>query len=139
VTPADALTLAKREESHFFDRKALAVKPRKIEKIAVAFSNADGGEFIIGIADDKDQPDPNSRWQGAKDIEDLNAHLQSLFNLDPPLDLRFEILRCENYPRYCLLVRVEKSSKVCKTSEDVVYVRYGAQSLRSKITSGYSS
>jgi ATP-dependent DNA helicase RecG len=129
LTTTDVLALAERQESHFFDRKALGIKPRKIEKIAVAFSNADGGEFVVGVADDQDQPDPNLRWKGAKDIEDLNGYLQSLFSLDPSLDLRFEILASDERPGYCLLVRVEKNSKVCKTSDGTVYVRYGAQSL----------
>ena len=129
LTVEDAFALASREESHFFDRKAVGIKPRKIEKVAVAFSNADGGELVIGISDDHDQPDPSLRWHGAKDIEDLNPYLQSLFQLDPPLDLRSEILACEGRPGYCLFVRVEKHSKVCKTSDGVVYTRYGAQSL----------
>jgi ATP-dependent DNA helicase RecG len=41
----DALYLCQREESHFFDRKAFEVKPANIQKTAVAFANADGGEL----------------------------------------------------------------------------------------------
>jgi ATP-dependent DNA helicase RecG len=129
LTLDEARELTVRAESHFFDRKSKGVQPRQVEKIAVAFSNADGGEFIVGMADDSDQPDPNLRWQGAADIEDLNPYLQSLFNLDPALDLRTEILTCDSMPGYCLRVQVEKSSRVCKTSEGTVYTRYGAQSL----------
>ncbi|MFY0546009.1 helix-turn-helix domain-containing protein [Brevibacillus sp. H7] len=39
-------------EGYFFDRKAFGIQPRQIEKHAVAFANADGGELVIGIADD---------------------------------------------------------------------------------------
>jgi ATP-dependent DNA helicase RecG len=125
----DALKLSERTESHFFDRKAVAIKPRNIEKIAVAFSNADGGEFVIGIADDSDEADSAKRWKGALDIEELNPYLQALFSLDPSVDLRYEILSCDSKPGYCLRVQVEKNAKVCKTSDGTVYARYGAQSL----------
>ena len=50
----DALAFCTRDEGHFFDRKAVAVKPAKMQKIAVAFANADGGEFVVGIADSGD-------------------------------------------------------------------------------------
>lgn len=132
LTGNEALKLSERNESHFFDRKAIGIKPRQIEKIAVAFSNADGGEFVVGIADDSDEADPAKRWRGATDIEELNAHLQSLFSLDPSLDLRYEILTSPDHVGYCLRVQVEKNSKVCKTSDGTVYTRYGAQSLPMK-------
>src|SRR5262245_45747353 len=88
----EALSIARREESHFFDRKALKIDGKKTQKIGVAFANADGGEFYIGIADDKDAPKVEDRWQGAKKLEDLNSHLQVLFALAPSLDMQYEIL-----------------------------------------------
>jgi len=125
----EANTLSAREESHFFDRKHRCIKGAKLQKIAVAFANADGGEIVIGIADDKDEPDPANRWQGASKIEDLNSHLQAIFELTPSLDLKYEILKCENKSGYALRVLVEKSSKVHKTGDGTVYQRHGAQSL----------
>ncbi|MEM7601691.1 MAG: ATP-binding protein [Verrucomicrobiota bacterium] len=129
ISPEEALSFAERSESHFYDRKALEIKPNKIEKIAVAFSNADGGEFVIGIKDDSDEADPKLRWKGANDVEDLNAHLQSLFALVPALDVRYEILTCSDHPGYCLRVQLEKNLQVCKASDGTVYARHGAQSL----------
>lgn len=121
--------LCTREESHFFDRKSFLIKGAKVQKIAVAFANADGGEFVIGIADEKDEPDYTKRWQGAPRIEDLNSHLQAIFEITPSLDLKYEILKCEEKQGYCLLVLVEKSSGIHKTSSGIVYQRHGAQSL----------
>ncbi|WP_139326353.1 RNA-binding domain-containing protein [Azonexus hydrophilus] len=68
ITAADALLLSTRQEDHFFDRKAAAIKGAKLQKIAVAFANADGGEAYVGIADEKDEPDPSKRWAGAPNI-----------------------------------------------------------------------
>lgn len=53
----EALELCTRQEDHFFDRKAFEIAPAKIERIAVAFANADGGEFVVGICDEKAEPD----------------------------------------------------------------------------------
>src|SRR5690606_3161392 len=65
ISTADALLLSTRQEDHFFDRKAAAIKGAKLQKIAVAFANADGGEAYVGITDEKDEPDPSKRWAGA--------------------------------------------------------------------------
>lgn len=74
------------DESHVFERKGLAVSGRQLQKIATAFANAD---LVIGIKDDKQQPDVSKRWDGARKLEDLNQHLQSLFDVKPTLDLRY--------------------------------------------------
>lgn len=50
ISSADALLMAKRQEDHFFDRKAAAITGAKLQKVAVAFANADGGEIYIGVA-----------------------------------------------------------------------------------------
>ncbi|ANK98167.1 MULTISPECIES: AlbA family DNA-binding domain-containing protein [Rhizobium] len=56
ISKDDALALCTRPEGDLYDKKAAAIDGKKVEKIAVAFANADGGEFIIGIADDKFLP-----------------------------------------------------------------------------------
>jgi len=117
------------EESHFYDRKAASIKGKKVQKIAVALANADGGEFVIGIGDDKDEPDPTKRWQGVAKIEELNSHLQAVFEIKPTLDVKYETLKCDTKPGYCLRVLIERSSEVHQTSDGTVYQRYGAQSL----------
>jgi ATP-dependent DNA helicase RecG len=122
-------SISEREESHFFDRKALGVKGREIQKAVVAFANADGGELIIGIRDPKHAPNVEERWQGADSLEDLNGYLQAVFNVQPALDVRYEVLLCEGKPGRVLRLNIEKSSAVCKTGEGTVYVRQGAQSL----------
>jgi ATP-dependent DNA helicase RecG len=82
----DAISLTQRDESHFFDHKALEVSGQKVQKIATAFANADGGEFVIGIKDSKDEPDEMKRCKGANRIEEFNPHLQALSEVAPTLD-----------------------------------------------------
>lgn len=129
ISQKEVLTLSQREESHFFDKKALSVPGKQVQKIAVAFANADGGELLIGIADSKDEPVPEKRWQGAVNIEALNSKLQAIFEIQPTIDLRYEFLKSDEKGGYVLRVTIEKSSQVHKTADETVYVRYGAQSL----------
>ena len=75
LSKADAMALAQRAEDHFYDRKAAAIKGAKLQKVAVAFANSDGGEVYIGIADDKDEVlrlvqntlPPGANWDGRDD------------------------------------------------------------------------
>ncbi len=129
LTEQEALSIATNQESHFFDRKAVSIDGRKIQKLAVAFANADGGEFVIGIADDSDEPQPHNRWKGVTNLEQLNSYLQALFEITPSIDLRYEFLRCDSFNGYVLRVLVEKGSAVHKTADGTVYQRHGAQSL----------
>jgi ATP-dependent DNA helicase RecG len=129
ITEGEANDFSRRQESHFFDRKSASIKGKKVQKISVAFANADGGEFVIGISDDKDEPDPKNRWKGTTHIEELNSHLQVIFEIAPTLDCRYEILKCEAKPGYVLRVLIEKSSEIHKTGAGIVYQRHGAQSL----------
>lgn len=129
ITDDEALTFCGMDEGHFFDRKSSAIDGRKTQKIAVAFANADGGEFVIGISDDKDEPIVANRWRGAEKIEDLNGLLQALFDISPSLDLKYEFLKCLSKYGLVLRILIEKSSDILKTADGTVYQRYGAQSL----------
>jgi len=129
ITEEEAYTLSTRQESHFFDRKSRDVSGKNAQKIAVALANADGGEFVVGIADDKDEGDPIQRWRGFSQLEQLNGLLQALFEITPNLDIRYEVLTCEGRPGYVLRAMLEKTSNVHQTSNGTVYQRHGAQSL----------
>lgn len=130
ISKDDALILAERDESHFFDHKAMQVSGQKVQKISTAFANADGGEFIIGIIDKKEEPDPNKRWAGGSNIEEFNAHLQAISEIVPTLDFSCTFLICKEFPGMIMHVRIEKSASVHETAAKEIYVRQGAQSLK---------
>lgn len=129
ITAPDALILATKQEDHFFDRKAAAIKGAKLQKIAVAFANADGGEIYVGVADEKDEPDPAKRWAGAPSIEDYNQHIQALTEVQPALPMELSFLKAEGKHSYVLRIQIEKSQAVHKVADGTVYERKGAQSL----------
>lgn len=129
ISVEEANTLCCRHESHFFDCKAIEVSGKSVQKAVVAFANADGGELIIGIKDRKDAHSPEEQWDGKEKIEDLNSLLQAIFEITPSLDLRYDLLKCDERRGYILRVIIEKSSEVHKTSDNKIYQRQGAQSL----------
>jgi ATP-dependent DNA helicase RecG len=129
IEQRDADLLTSRQEDHFFDRKALRASGKTVQKIAVALANADGGEFVVGIADDEEEPLAQQRWLGASKIEEFNSHIQALTEIKPALAAEYTIISAENQNGLVLLVRVEKSSEVHQTSDGTVYTRKGAQSL----------
>jgi ATP-dependent DNA helicase RecG len=85
-------------------------------------ANADGGDFVIGIADEKEEPDPSKRWGGASTIEELNCHFQALVEAKPGLPMEATLLKTAAYPGYTLLVRIEKSPALHATADGTVYI-----------------
>jgi ATP-dependent DNA helicase RecG len=129
ISETDSLALSTRKEDDLFDRKSATADGRAVQKIAVAFANADGGELVLGVADEKAEADPNKRWSGLTNPEGYNSHLQALFNLNPTVDFRHEFLLAEGKEGYVLRIYIEKSAEVAKTGDGKVYQRKGAQSL----------
>lgn len=130
ISQDDALEIIKKGESHFFDYKSIATNGQKVQKIATALANADGGEFIIGIEDEKSEPDLLKRWKGGSKIEDFNPHLQALAELNPSLDFDTTFFTCPTLPGIVMSIKIEKSAFVHKTASGEVNVRHGAQSLK---------
>ena len=129
ISDEELTKIVDREESHFFDIKQHAGSGKSIQKVAAAFSNADGGELIIGIKDKRTGDTLNERWEGIGDIEQLNGHVQALFEVKPALDITYEFLRRERAGGYALRILIEKGTRVCATADGKIYVRQGAQSL----------
>ena len=129
ITKEEKLYFTQRQESHFYDRKAKEIGGKKIQKIAVAFANADGGDFIVGIKDDKDEQDYTKRWCGENNKEAFNDVFQNLIEISPSIPYIPEFLFDETTKTYALRITIEKSDKVHYTADSTVYQRVSAQSL----------
>src|SRR3954447_5761531 len=128
ISDAQANHLATREEGHFLDLKAIEVSPAKLTKSMSAFANSDGGELLIGLAEnEKEKP---AIWRGFADQEAANGHIQA-FEDQFPLggDFRYEFLRCERKRGLLLHATILKSAGIKTASNGKVYVRRGAQNL----------
>jgi ATP-dependent DNA helicase RecG len=80
------------------------------------------------VKDNKDERNPNHRWDGLPSIEDLNFVLQNLHETNPQVPHQAEFLKGPG-GTYALRIYIEKSESVHRTTSGVVYVRKGAQSL----------
>ncbi|MDR5807659.1 ATP-binding protein [Caballeronia sp. LZ019] len=125
----EAIALISRPESHFFDKKSARLSGASLQKIVVALANADGGDVLIGIEDDKADESPEKRWHGLPSIEEFNGHLQALHEVFPQVPSSMEFLVAKDLPGYVLSMRIDKSPQVHQTSSKDVYLRKGAQSL----------
>lgn len=128
ITESEKIDFSERNESHFYDNKAFNISGKKIQKIACAFANADGGEFIVGIKDKKDEADPASRWEGIADQEQFNFVFQNIQLLNPTIPHNAEFL-IDSANTYAVRIIIEKSPSVHKTSDETVYIRNSAQSI----------
>lgn len=130
IKEEEVLYLCTKDEDHYFDKKAYGIKGKGVQKIAVAFANADGGDIIFGIADESDEPKPLNRWQGKESTEDYNQIIQALSELVPSIDFRFDFLiKNGDIRNYILRVKISKGLAVHETADGKIYVRKGAQSL----------
>ena len=129
ISNNEILDLSSRQEGHFYDRKSKEIDGKKIQKIACAFANADGGDFIVGIKDDKDEPNPNNRWRGFATKEEFNHVFQNLMEVKPSIPYVATFLQSATDNSFALQVTVEKSEKVHSTADNTVYIRVSAQSI----------
>lgn len=100
----------------------------------MALANADGGDFVVGIKDDKDEPDFRFRWDGAENKEFFNPIFQNLHEISPRIPYFAEFMLDEKTNTICLRITIEKSEKVHNTTDGTVYIRASAQSLPIKDT-----
>lgn len=117
------------KEDQFGDVKALEIKPSKITEDISAFANADGGELYIGIDQYKTEEDEKRVWRGFRDHEAANGFIQC-FEKYFPLGSEFQYEFIESaFPGLLLHVIVNKTIGVTLASNNVPYLRRGAQSL----------
>jgi ATP-dependent DNA helicase RecG len=96
LTSEQALSFSTRPEDEFFDRKSADCSGKSAQKAGVAMANAEGGEVIFGVADEKSEPDPKKRLSPYSKPEDANGVLQALFELNPALVFRYSFYEVES-------------------------------------------
>lgn len=124
ISKQQADTIRLIDENQFGDLKAKEVSPNDLTKHISAFANADGGDLYIGITDKE------RVWNGFKDTEAANGHIQALETYFPlGTDFLYEFLASNEYLGSVLHIQINKTLGVIKASNGVPYLRRGAQSL----------
>ena len=124
ITPEQAEKVRLIDENQFADIKGIEIAPRDLTNTISAFANADGGELYVGITDKE------RHWRGFRNIEAANGHLQAFKDFFPlGTDFQYEFFECKKYKGLVLHIQINKTQSVMRASNNVPYIRRGAQSL----------
>lgn len=120
-------------ESQYLDRKSARKKPSELLKHLIAFANADGGQLVIGIEDEKQDNIITGFKDGrAYPIDDFKKIDREM--RETPLDLSFEEIPVVNHKGeedLILVISVELSSnRVIAAPNDEVYLRQGDETVK---------
>lgn len=120
--------LLKRED-HFFDFKSKRIKPATLQETFVAFANADGGELIIGIEDEKVS---GQRVDPFSNPEEANALIHVLLEETKPAveGLGIEFFAVSG--GVLLHVTIPKSPKAHYTASGDCYIKLNAEKKKIK-------
>ena len=120
-------------EGQYSEVKAIQISPGKLTKAISAFANTDGGDVYVGV--DEIQLGggvKKRRWNGFHDVEAANSHLQTFERLFPlGTGFHYEFLRRAGNPNSGLVlhIQVSRNPSIIKATDDIPYIRRGAQSL----------
>ena len=113
-------------ENYFYDYKDKRIKPSKLTHSVSAFANASGGEIYLGIIENNKTKE--KVWDGFVNIEDANAHIQSIVNLKPVENfVEFSFLKYKN--TYVLHMSIAKTKPIIYATDGIAYIRHNAQNL----------
>lgn len=132
ITESEAIRIASLEEDHYLDFKSSRIKPADIQKPAIAFSNADGGHFIVGVEDKKTGKIGLERWIGVDSLEKFDPYLavlSEIYNLK--YDWWYYTIKDRPY-EYYLGIHITSNNKVLFTSKNECFCRNGASSIQIK-------
>ena len=130
ITNEQGVAMLARKEGHFMDFKAIEIKPSKLSETISSFANSSGGELFIGIDQIEILDVKNFSWRGFQSPEDANAHIQVFEELFPLGQYySYTFLKHPTAPGYVLQIEVRKSRQMAFASNNVAYLRRGAQNL----------
>ncbi|WP_288847718.1 ATP-binding protein [uncultured Sneathia sp.] len=112
------------KEGQYFERKSAKIRPIDILRHLVAFSNAEGGELVIGIEDDGEITGFKS--DGSHNIEEyINISITELKETPIlPMFDRVEVKNSKGQDDEILIINVPISSnRVIKSNDNNVYLR----------------
>ncbi|MCU4501334.1 ATP-binding protein [Acinetobacter radioresistens] len=128
ISETEAIRISELQEDHYLDFKSKRISPADIQKPAVAFSNADGGSFIVGIEDKKTGKIGLDRWIGVSSLEEFDPYLSVLDSIQY-LKYDWWYYKISNRPyEFFLGIQVISGDKVVFTTKKECFRRHGASS-----------
>lgn len=120
-------------ENQYLDRKSARKKPKELLKHLIAFANAEGGQLVIGIEDEK-QKNIITGFNDGKShtIEEFKKIPNMLSNqvLCASFD-EFEVINYKGEEDSILIISIEVSTnRVLSAPDDSVYLRRNDESIK---------
>jgi len=109
--------IARGEDLHT-EFKEWPVHPDDLAAAVVAFANTDGGQLILGVADDR-------TVKGVEDVDEVTRQVDNVAtnSCEPPITVIQEVLEAENQKKV-LVVNIPKGDqRPYRTNRGVFYVR----------------
>lgn len=121
------------KENQYLERKSARKKPSELLKYLIAFANAEGGELVIGIEDEKKENIITGfKTNKAQKIEEFYKIDREL--KDTPLKLEFKeipVINRDGEEDKILIISVDVSlDKVIVAPNDDVFLRRGDETVR---------
>ncbi|MCI7507117.1 helix-turn-helix domain-containing protein [Desulfovibrio piger] len=114
------------EENYFNDFKDIRITPAKLSATVSAFANASGGDIYVGIYENNKTKE--KIWAGFNNLEDANAHIQTIIKLSP-LDNFINISFLSYNSSLVLHIAVSKTKSIINATNGIPYVRHNAQNI----------
>jgi ATP-dependent DNA helicase RecG len=130
ITLEEQDKILKEQEGHCFELKSVDISPAKLTETLSAFANATGGDLYVGVDEKVIRNKKVREWRGFPDQEAANGHIQTIeeyFPLGEYCGCTF--IRCKNSKGLLLKVEVNKTRKIKRASNGIIYLRRGAQNL----------
>ena len=116
--------ISSQPEGQRLDLKSKRIAPAKLSRSLSAFANSDGGELFVGLEDDR-------TWDGFETEEDANGILDVVSQIFPLADfVQVEFLAADARQGLVLKISIARTPDIKRSSDDKVYVRFGAQNLK---------
>ena len=118
------------EEGHFSEMKAIEVSTKQLARTVSAFANSAGGDLYIGIAEIDLLGSKVRTWNGFRNQEAANGHLQSLEGLFPlGSEYSYEFLKCPGSTGLVLHLVVQRTTQIARGHGKKIFIRRGAQNM----------
>ena len=121
------------DEDHYCDLKGIEIAPAKLTRTISALANASGGDVYVGISEENFFGLKDRLWNGFKNPEAANAHIQVIASMLPlTSEYSCQFLKSPGSTGLVLHVTVQKTVQIVEASDGISYVRHGAQNLPAK-------
>lgn len=121
----DAKKYQELEESQFFDRKSSKITPAKLSEALSAFANADGGEILVGMEDDKE-------WGLFKETESANPLILTAAEILLPDFFEINFLKVPEIQGVAVLFTIQRHQVLVRSTQGNVHLRRSASSPKLK-------